>query len=157
RALTGLVDDPARYAQMVRPSQNARQGDYQANCAMPLAKVLGKTAREVAHDLRARLDVGDMLEVPELSLSPSPKADAAFLNLRLRNDWLAKQLQAMACDDRLGVEPAERPRTFVIDYSSPNVAKPMHVGHLRSTIIGDALARLLRFLGHKVVTDNHLG
>src|SRR5205807_2725960 len=79
-----------------------------------------------------------------------------FINLRLRNDWLALQMQRLGRDLRLGVEPAA-PRTFVIDYSSPNVAKPMHVGHLRSTIIGDALARLFRFLGHQVVTDNHLG
>src|ERR1044072_5288593 len=70
---------------------------------------------------------------------------------------MAKQLQAMAKDERLGVEKAQPPRTFVIDFSSPNVAKPMHVGHLRSTIIGDALTRLLRFLGHEVITDNHLG
>src|SRR5262249_33245876 len=78
-------------------------------------------------------------------------------NLRLRADWLASQVRAMAGDERLGVEPPASPRKILIDYSSPNVAKPMHVGHLRSTIIGDALARLFRFLGHHVVTDNHLG
>src|SRR5207302_7699007 len=70
---------------------------------------------------------------------------------------LAAQLRQMSAGDRLGVDVVEAPRTYVIDYSSPNVAKPMHVGHLRSTIIGDALTRLLRFLGHKVITDNHLG
>jgi arginyl-tRNA synthetase len=90
-----------------------------------------------------------MLEKPEV-------AGPGFINLRLRNDWLVAQLQRMAADERLGVT-AVTPRTYVIDYSSPNVAKPMHVGHLRSTIIGDALARLLRFLGHKVISDNHLG
>src|SRR6202023_2548205 len=72
-------------------------------------------------------------------------------------DWLARQLQGVASDERLGVERASPAHTYVVDFSSPNVAKPMHVGHLRSTIIGDALARLLRFLGHTVITDNHLG
>src|SRR5207237_8620611 len=93
---------------------------------------------------------GDLLEKPEV-------AGPGFINLRLKSSWLAAQMQAIAQDERLGVAPAVHPRTFVIDYSSPNVAKPLHVGHLRSTIIGDALARLLRFLGHQVVTDNHLG
>src|SRR5207249_2872149 len=106
--------------------------------------------REVADRIVQALDLGAMLEKPEV-------AGPGFINLRLRGDWLAAQLQHMAGDERLGVEPAASPRTYVIDYSSPNVAKPMHVGHLRSTIIGDALTRLLRFLGHKVISDNHLG
>jgi arginyl-tRNA synthetase len=148
--LAGLTDEPGKYSLLVKPAQDARHGDYQANCAMPLAKAQGKPPREVAQVLVDRLDRGDLLEPPEI-------AGAGFINLRLRTDWLAAQLQAMARDDRLGVAPAAPPRTFVIDFSSPNVAKPLHVGHLRSTIIGDALARLLRFLGHTVVTDNHLG
>jgi arginyl-tRNA synthetase len=151
RALSGLVADPAPYAAMLKPAQDPKFGDYQANCAMSLGKALGgKPPREVAARIVARLDLGDMLEPPEV-------AGPGFINLRLRTDWLGKQLQAMAKDDRLGVGPAAAPRTFVIDYSSPNVAKPLHVGHLRSTIIGDALTRLLRFLGHTVITDNHLG
>jgi arginyl-tRNA synthetase len=149
-ALTGLVADPAPYAALVKPAQNPQFGDYQANGAMPLAKALGKPARAVAEDLAKRLDLGDLLEPPEV-------AGPGFINLRLRADWLAKQARAMAADDRLGVAPVQPAKTFVLDYSSPNVAKPMHVGHLRSTIIGDALARLMRFLGHKVITDNHLG
>jgi arginyl-tRNA synthetase len=149
-ALTGLVDDPTRYAALVKPSQDARFGDYQATCAMPLAKVLGQKPPEIAQRIIERLDLGDMLEPPTV-------AGPGFINLRLRADWLARRMQAMAAGDRLGVEPGKQPRTFVIDFSSPNVAKPMHVGHLRSTIIGDALTRLLRFLGHKVITDNHLG
>ena len=104
----------------------------------------------MAQTLVERLRLDDLLEPPEI-------AGPGFINLRLRTDWLARQVGATAADDRLGVAPASPPKTFVIDYSSPNVAKPMHVGHLRSTIIGDALARLLRFLGHHVVTDNHLG
>jgi arginyl-tRNA synthetase len=151
RALAGLVADPAPYAAMLKPAQDPKFGDYQANCAMSLGKALGnKPPREVAAQIVAKLDLGDMLEPPEI-------AGPGFINLRLRKDWLGKQLQAMAKDDRLGVEPVPAPRTFVIDYSSPNVAKPLHVGHLRSTIIGDALTRLLRFLGHKAITDNHLG
>lgn len=149
-ALTGLVDEPAQYAALVKPAQDPKHGDYQANCAMPLAKVLGKQPRAVAQEIVSRLQLGDLLDQPEI-------AGPGFINLRLRTDWLAAQLGAMARDDRLGVSRPESPRTYVIDYSSPNVAKPMHVGHLRSTIIGDALARLFRFLGHKVVTDNHLG
>lgn len=149
-ALRGLASDPGPYAAMLKPAQDPRFGDYQANCAMPLGKTLGKPPREVAAEIVRQLPLGDQLEPPEV-------AGPGFINLRLRADWLAKQAQAMAGDDRLGVAPPGSPRTFVIDFSSPNVAKPMHVGHLRSTIIGDALARLLRFLGHRVVTDNHLG
>jgi arginyl-tRNA synthetase len=149
-ALAQLVDDPEPYAALVRAAQDPRFGDYQANCAMPLAKVLGRNPRDVAEEIVKRLPLGDLLEPPEI-------AGPGFINVRLRPDWIARQLQRMARDERLGVEPAAPARTYVIDYSSPNVAKPMHVGHLRSTIIGDALARLLRFLGHRVITDNHLG
>src|SRR5262249_48881436 len=84
-------------------------------------------------------------------------AGPGFINLTLKPDWLAKQLRIMAADERLGVEAAREPGVFVLDFSSPNIAKSLHVGHLRSTIIGDTLARLLRFRGHKVITDNHLG
>jgi arginyl-tRNA synthetase len=151
-ALASMVPDPAPYATLVKPTQDPRHGDYQANCAMALAKVLPTKpqSREVAQAIVSKLDLGDVLEPPQV-------AGPGFINLRLRNDWLAEQLRAMAASDRLGVSTVAHPKTFVIDYSSPNVAKPMHVGHLRSTIIGDALARLLRFLGHTVVTDNHLG
>jgi arginyl-tRNA synthetase len=149
-ALTGLVDDPAPYVAMVKPAGDPRFGDYQANCAMSLAKVLKRKPPEVAREIADRLDLGDWLQPPEI-------AGPGFINIRLRDDWLARQLRAVATDERLGVAPADPARTFVIDFSSPNVAKPMHVGHLRSTIIGDALTRLLRFLGHKVITDNHLG
>jgi arginyl-tRNA synthetase len=149
-ALTGLVPDPEPYVAMVRPSQDGRYGDYQANCAMSLAKVLGKNPREVAEGIVRRLPGQDMREPPEI-------AGPGFINVRLRDDWLAGEVQKMAADARLGLEPPAPARTIVIDYSSPNVAKPMHVGHLRSTIIGDALARLFCFLGHRVITDNHLG
>ena len=149
-ALAGLVADPSPYASMVKPAQDAKHGDYQANAAMPLGKVLGRPPREVAQEIVARLPLGDMLAPPEI-------AGPGFINLRLKDDWLAARIAEIARDDRLGVTAAAPPRTYVIDFSSPNVAKPMHVGHLRSTIIGDALTRLLRFLGHSVIADNHLG
>lgn len=149
-ALSGMVENPREYASLVRQAQDPRHGDYQANCAMPLAKKLGQPPREVAAALVARLPADEVWQTPEV-------AGPGFLNFRLQDDWLARRLQAVARDERLGIEPAAAPRTYVVDYSSPNVAKPLHVGHLRSTIIGDALTRLLRFLGHKVITDNHLG
>jgi arginyl-tRNA synthetase len=149
-ALSGLVADPAPYLAMIKPAQDPRFGDYQANCAMSLAKVLGNKPRDVAQVIVGRLELGDMLEPPEV-------AGPGFINLRLCKEWLAQQLQAMAPGGRLGVAPAEPARKIIVDFSSPNVAKPLHVGHLRSTIIGDALTRLLRFLGHTVITDNHLG
>src|SRR6516225_2727765 len=150
QALAPMVADPAPYVAMVKPAGDPRFGDYQANCAMSLAKVLKRKPPEVAREIADRLDLGDWLQPPEI-------AGPGFINIRLRDDWLAKQVRAVAADERLGVAPADPAHTFVIDFSSPNVAKPMHVGHLRSTIIGDALTRLLRFLGHKVITDNHLG
>lgn len=149
-ALTGMVADPEPYVAMIKPAQDAKHGDYQANCAMSLAKALGKKPRDIAQEIVARLDLGDFLEKPDI-------AGPGFINLRLQSSWLARTVQAIASEDRLGVSRAQPAKTFVIDYSSPNVAKPLHVGHLRSTIIGDALTRLLRFLGHTVVTDNHLG
>jgi arginyl-tRNA synthetase len=118
--------------------------------AMKLGKELGKQPRQVAAEIVQGLDLSDSLEPPEV-------AGPGFINLRLKRSWLARQVQRLAADDRLGVPTASPPRTFVIDFSSPNVAKPMHVGHLRSTIIGDALARILRLSGHRVITDNHLG
>ncbi|MEQ8848367.1 arginine--tRNA ligase [Botrimarina sp.] len=153
-ALEGLADEPAALAEMVLPSQDPKFGDYQANCAMPLGKRLKKPPREVAAELVDRVAEQEgfaaMCEPPEI-------AGPGFINLRLRDDWLAAQLAAALRDERLGVAPAESPRRFVIDFSSPNVAKPMHVGHIRSTVIGDALARVLRFLRHEVITDNHIG
>lgn len=148
--LSGLVADPAPFAAMVKPAQDARQGDYQANCAMPLGKQLGQKPQDIAREIVKRLGSDDMLEDVQV-------AGPGFINLRLRTSWLTAQLERIATDADLGVEPTTKPRTYVVDFSSPNVAKPMHVGHLRSTIIGDCLARLLRRLGHRVITDNHLG
>jgi len=117
---------------------------------MPLGKKLNKPPREVAQTIVERLQKQGLPASAEI-------AGPGFINLKFNDEWLAGQVQSMASGDRLGIEPTNEARTFVIDYSSPNVAKPMHVGHLRSTIIGDALTRLMRFLGHKAISDNHLG
>jgi arginyl-tRNA synthetase len=149
-ALAGFTSDPLPYAEMVKPAQDARFGDFQANCAMPLAKQVGAKPRDLALQIVSRLEVADLCEPPDV-------AGPGFINLRLRDDWLAARVSALASDERLGVAPAEQPRTIVVDFSAPNVAKPMHVGHLRSTVIGAALVRILRELGHTVVGDNHIG
>lgn len=144
--LTGK--DDAR-ADTIKPTKDPKFGDYQANGAMALAKQLGQKPQDVARELIAKLD-NTGVETPEV-------AGPGFINIRFSTPWLADQIRMVAHDERLGVPLVKKPLNYVIDYSSPNVAKPMHVGHLRSTIIGDSLTRLLRFLGHHVVTDNHLG
>ena len=149
-ALSHLTDAVDPLLEMIRPSQDASFGDYQANCAMPLGKQLGLPPREVAQRLIDELDVEDFCDPPEI-------AGPGFINLRLKSDWLVTQLVSALNDARLGVAATNAPTVVVIDYSSPNVAKPMHVGHIRSTVIGDCLARVLRHLGHQVIGDNHLG
>ncbi|HUG93922.1 MAG TPA: arginine--tRNA ligase, partial [Planctomycetaceae bacterium] len=149
-SVRAVLEDLERFLAMVRPAQDPRFGDFQANCAMPLAKLLGSKPRDVAADLVAQLDVADLCDPPEV-------AGPGFINLRLRDDWLAEQTARLAADERLGVARVESPRNYVVDFSAPNVAKPMHVGHLRSTVIGDCLCRVLRFLGHDVTSDNHIG
>jgi arginyl-tRNA synthetase len=131
----------------VRPSDRA---DFQANGALALARRVGRDPRQVAADLAADVRLDDICRSVEVS-------GPGFLNLTLSEGFVARQLASMAADDRLGVEPAPDPKTVVVDYSGPNVAKEMHVGHLRSTIIGDALCRVLGFLGHRVVRENHVG
>ena len=155
RALAPLVSETAGgfdagLLDMVRPAQDARFGDYQANCAMPLAKQLGRPARGVAEELVQGLQVDDLCHPPEI-------AGPGFINLRLRDEWLVRELRQLVSDARLGIAVASQPKTILVDYSAPNVAKPMHVGHIRSTVIGDAICRMLRFAGHRVISDNHLG
>jgi len=149
-ALDELSDRPDSLLAMIRPAQDDKFGDYQANCAMPLAKQLGKPPREIAADLVERVALADLCDKIEV-------AGPGFINLTLSDDWLKRQIGQAYTDDRIGVDKAPSPRTYVVDFSSPNVAKPMHVGHIRSTVIGDALANILRFTGHRVITDNHLG
>ena len=144
----------------VVPSDATQFGDYQANGAMSLAKDLHKNPREVAEQVIAHL------HLPEIITSPPEIAGPGFINFRLKPDWVGAELGRMCADERLGVEAVERlatgespwrPETVVVDYSAPNLAKEMHVGHLRSTIIGDALVRMLEFAGHKVIRQNHIG
>ncbi len=149
-ALVDLVDDPAELLAMIRPSGDPKFGDYQANFAMPLGKRLGRPPRDIATDVVAKLQVDDLCERPEV-------AGPGFINLRISDAWLVDTAARALKSDRLEIAPAVAPRTYIIDYSSPNVAKPMHVGHIRSTVIGDSLKRTLSFLGHKVVSDNHIG
>lgn len=149
-ALATLTDEPEPLLDMIRPSADPKFGDFQANCAMPLAKKIGKSPRDVAAEIVAALDVSDMCEDPEI-------AGPGFVNLKLKDDWIAAQINSIAGDDRLGAKPVDQPRHVVVDFSSPNVAKPMHVGHLRSSVIGDSICRTLKFAGHKVTSDNHIG
>ncbi|MCA8996328.1 MAG: arginine--tRNA ligase [Planctomycetaceae bacterium] len=148
--LEDFTDNVGPFVEMIRPSQDAKFGDYQANCAMPLGKQNGTAPREVALKIVDKLNVADLCE-------PSEVAGPGFINLTLRTPWLEDLINRIAHDERLGVEAVAKPKTIVVDFSSPNVAKPMHVGHLRSTVIGDSLARVFRFAGHQVITDNHIG
>lgn len=134
----------------VRPATDPKFGDYQINGVLPLAKQLKAKPRDLAEKVVAALDFGGACEAPEI-------AGPGFINLRLRPAWIGAQLGQVVADERLGIEPQSPAQTIVVDFSSPNVAKRMHVGHLRSTILGDALVRTLRFLGHKVIGDNHVG
>jgi arginyl-tRNA synthetase len=134
--------DPA-----IRPSQFA---DYQSNVALALAKRVGRPPREVAGEIVRHLRVTDMSAEPAVS-------GPGFINFTLTGDWIGEQATGLLTDERLGTGPAGGPRTVVVEYSSPNIAKEMHVGHLRTTIVGDAIARVLDFAGHRVIRDNHVG
>jgi len=143
------VDLPDGFEVQVESSADLRFGDYQSNAAMVLAKQLRTNPRELASKL---------LEVMKLDgLAVADIAGPGFINFRVSNDAWSKRMSSLLGDDRLGVPVASPSQTVVIDFSAPNVAKPMHVGHIRSTIIGDSLSRIARFLGHKVITDNHIG
>jgi arginyl-tRNA synthetase len=131
----------------VRRSEHA---DYQADVALPLAKRLGRSPRDIATAIVGQLPLGDVIDTAVVS-------GPGFINLTCRSSYLAAQLGHMHQDPRLGVPAAATAQTVVVDYSSPNLAKEMHVGHLRSTIIGDSLVRTLEFLGHKVIRQNHIG
>jgi len=127
-----------------------RFGDYQTNAALVLGKQRSENPRNLAEKILAELDVGDLCEPPVV-------AGAGFINFTLRVDAVATKTGEVLRDERLGVARAKSTRRIVIDFGSPNVAKPMHVGHIRSTVLGDALARIAQFLGHEVIRDNHIG
>ncbi len=132
------------------PASKPEFGDVQCNLAMSLAKPLKQAPRAIAEQLVAALDLNDLCEPPTI-------AGPGFINLRLRSDYLAAELARVQADGRLGIAPVAEPQRVIVDFSSPNIAKEMHVGHLRSTIIGDSLARILEFQGHDVLRLNHVG
>jgi arginyl-tRNA synthetase len=150
RALRSIVGDENVGSAMIRQCADPKFGDYQANGIMAVAKRLRQSPRALADKVIAQLQIAEISEPPTV-------AGAGFINFRLKPSFVIEQITAATKDGRLGVPTAAKPKTVVIDFSSPNVAKPMHVGHIRSTIIGDCLARVMRFLGHHVITDNHLG
>ena len=141
---------PADLPALIAPGKKTGFGDYQANCAMGAAKQMGKNPRELAASIVAALDLDGIASKVEI-------AGPGFINIDLSAEWLGKCLAQAQTDSRLNIPQTQKPQTVVIDYSGPNLAKEMHVGHLRSTIIGDALARLLEFQGHKVIRQNHVG
>ncbi len=149
-AVRAVLPDADVSAVLVRPCPDPKFGDYQSNALMSLAKTRKMNPRQLAADVLAKLDVSDFCEKVEI-------AGAGFLNFRLKLSALTQTLEAAVQGEHLFFEKAATPKTAVIDFSSPNVAKPMHVGHIRSTILGDSLARTLRLLGHHVITDNHIG
>lgn len=140
---------PAECEAQVRQSAKAQFGDYQANGVMSVAKKLGVPPRQLAEKVVQLLELGDVASKVEI-------AGPGFINIFLNSKWVASQADRVLNSPNLGIAPVE-PQTIVIDYSAPNVAKEMHVGHLRSTIIGDAAARTQEFLGHKVIRANHVG
>src|SRR5438105_5166363 len=144
-AAAGLPD-----AGELTPATDPRFGDYQTNAALVLGKQRGENPREIAEKIVGNLDVSDVCEPPVI-------AGPGFINFTLSPSAVAEKTADILGDERLGVAETESPRRIVIDFGSPNVAKPMHVGHIRSTVLGDALARIAELLGHEVIRDNHIG
>jgi arginyl-tRNA synthetase len=149
-AVKAVLPDAEPSAVLVRPCPDAKFGDYQSNALMSLAKARKINPRQLATDIVGKLDLAGWCDKVEV-------AGAGFLNFRLSDGAVNRVMAEAASGKHLFFQPAPAPRTVVVDFSSPNVAKPMHVGHIRSTILGDCLARTLRLLGHRVITDNHIG
>lgn len=149
KAVAAVLPDADVSSVLVRPC-DPKFGDYQSNALMSLAKSRKMNPRQLATDVVAKLDLSDICEKVEI-------AGAGFLNFRLSQNALAEALQSAVRGEHLFFDKPAQPQTTVIDFSSPNVAKPMHVGHIRSTGIGDALQRVFRLLGHQVISDNHIG
>ena len=144
------IDLPEGFTPGVVIASDTRFGDYQSNAAMILAKQLKTNPRALAEQIKAALQVEDLCEKITVD-------GPGFLNLTLSPAALAQRLSVIVKDVHVGVPQVEKAKTIVVDFSAPNIAKPMHVGHIRSTFIGDSLARVARFIGHKVITDNHVG
>ena len=134
----------------VTSAADTRFGDYQTNAAMVLAKKIGMPPRELAAEIINQIDVDDISETPEI-------AGPGFINFKIQDSAIHSRLDDILSSDRLGIEESTTPEKILIDFSSPNIAKPMHIGHIRSTIIGDCLRRVANFLGHDVIADNHIG
>jgi arginyl-tRNA synthetase len=149
-AVRQILPDADPSSIQVRPCPDPKFGDYQSNSLMALAKERKRNPRQLAQEVIAQLDIQEWSEPVEI-------AGAGFLNFRLKREAISATLTRALEGLHLFYETAKYPRTVIVDFSSPNVAKPMHVGHIRSTILGDALSRILRLLGHKVITDNHIG
>ena len=150
KAVQGVLPDADVSVVLVRPSSDSKFGDYQSNALMSLAKTRKLNPRQLASDVLAKLDVSEWCDKVEI-------AGAGFLNFTLKPSALAKTLESAARGEHLFFDKAAQPRTVVVDFSSPNVAKPMHVGHIRSTSIGDALQRIFRVRANHVISDNHIG
>jgi arginyl-tRNA synthetase len=144
--LTGRLDCAA----IVRLATDAKFGDYQVNGVMAIAKQLKTNPHKLAEEVLKKLDVSDLCEPPEI-------AGPGFINLRLKSGYVAGSLLEIHKDKNLGIEKTANPQTIVVDFSGPNIAKQMHVGHLRSTIIGDCICRMLECIGHNVIRQNHIG
>src|SRR6266567_3424014 len=149
-AVASILPDASAATLLVRPCPDPKFGDYQTAALISLAKERKLNPRQLAADVLAKLDVSQWCDQVEI-------AGAGFLNFRLKTSAIAQTIEAAARGEHLFFPPPDPVRTIVIDFSSPNAAKPMHVGHIRSTNLGDCLARALRLLGHRVITDNHLG
>jgi arginyl-tRNA synthetase len=149
-AVTPQGGDVDAFKSAVRSTNDPKFGDYQANGCMALAKSLGVNPRNLASQVARLVRLEPLAGPPEV-------AGPGFLNVRLHNTWIARGLADLLGTSFPGIAPPDEARTVVVDFSSPNVAKPMHVGHIRSTVIGDSLARIFEALGHHVIRDNHLG
>jgi arginyl-tRNA synthetase len=150
RAIAQCLPDADTANAFVRPCVDTRFGDYQTSALMALAKERRMNPRQLATEVLAKLELPAWVQKAEI-------AGAGFINFHLDKSIYEEILQRAAAGEHLFFEKTARPKKVVVDFSSPNVAKPMHVGHIRSTILGDCLARVLRLLGHQVVTDNHIG
>jgi arginyl-tRNA synthetase len=150
RAFTDALELDELASAVLRPTSDPQHGDYQCNGAMALGKRLEQKPRDIAAKVLPAIEMLAPIQSAEI-------AGPGFINLRLRPSWIAEQVNALVVDDNHGVPKTSAPKKFVVDFSSPNIAKQMHVGHIRSTIIGDVIVRLLRCVGHEVLGDNHIG
>jgi arginyl-tRNA synthetase len=153
-ALTQLLGEEQDYpTPVIVPATNPKFGDFQCNLALPLAKTLGQQPRAIAEQIIAAIKPEEINQICE----PLTIAGPGFINLTLKSDYISSQIKQMRQDSRLGIEKILPPERVIVDFSSPNIAKEMHVGHLRSTIIGDSIARVLEFRGYDVLRLNHVG